>query len=171
MVMVFKKRPSKEKIINICLNALIALFSIVLLISIYIGVQIRILDHDYANFFGYSMFEVQSESMEETISVGDWIIIKLNSKIQLKDIITFKVEDDYITHRVVEIHQGTYITKGDNNNGKDDPVDETAVVGKVVKTLHGGAGADPPHRPPAGNPAGQHHVHRGAADHPGGGGR
>ncbi|MDD4795667.1 MAG: S24 family peptidase [Bacilli bacterium] len=135
--MALKTKLSKEKTINLSLNILIGLFSIILLISIYTGVQIRLLNHDYANFFGYSMFEVQTDSMEETISAGDWIIVKLNSKIKLNDIITFKVNDDYITHRVVEIHSGTYITMGDANSGKDDPVDQSQVVGKVTKTLPG----------------------------------
>ncbi|MDD4187912.1 MAG: S24 family peptidase [Bacilli bacterium] len=135
--MALKLRLSKEKIINLSLNILIGLFSIILLISIYTGVQIKILDQDYANFFGYSMFEVQTNSMEETISAGDWIIVKLNPKIELNDIITFKVKDDYITHRVVEIHSGTYITMGDANSGKDDPVDQSQVVGKVSKILPG----------------------------------
>ncbi|MDD2504944.1 MAG: signal peptidase I [Bacilli bacterium] len=135
--MALNKNLSKEKIINYFLNALIALFSIVLMFSIYVGVQIKILNHDYANFFGYSMFEVQTDSMKDIISSGDWVIVKLNPKVQLKDIITFKVKDDYITHRVVEIHKGTYITQGDNNTGKDEPVDHSQVVGKVVKTLPG----------------------------------
>lgn len=135
--MALKKRITKEKIINIILNALIALFSIILMISIYTGVQIRILGHDYANFFGYSMFEVQTKSMEDTISAGDWIIVKLGSKVKLNDVITYKKGKEYITHRLVDIHNGTYVTKGDANSGKDDPIEPNQVVGKVDKILPG----------------------------------
>ncbi len=135
--MALKERITKEKIINVVLNTLIALFSIILMISIYTGVQIKLLGHDYANFFGYSMFEVQTKSMEETISAGDWIIVKLGSKVKLNDVITYKQDNEYITHRLVDIHNGTYVTQGDANNAKDDPIDQSQVIGKLDKILPG----------------------------------
>ena len=53
-----KKRGLYEKIINIILDVLIIVFGIILLISIYNNVQIKILGNDYSSFFGYSTFEV-----------------------------------------------------------------------------------------------------------------
>ena len=125
----------KEKLINILLNCLIVIFGIILMISIYTGVQIKLLGHDYANFFGYSTFEVQTNSMGDVVSAGDWIIVKITSNIKLDDIVTYQLKDDFITHRVIAIHNGTYITKGDANNAKDEPVDQSQIVGKNVKTL------------------------------------
>lgn len=131
------KKGLISKINNFFLNILIGILSIILLITTYTGVQVKLLGQDYANFFGYTMFEVQTDSMEETIYSGDWIIVKFKSKVKLNDIVTYKLDKEYITHRVVEIHNGTYITKGDANSGKDVPVDQTQIVGKVTKILSG----------------------------------
>lgn len=126
-----------EKVANISLNILIGIFAIILLVFIYSGFQVKILKNDYANFFGYSMFEVQTGSMSDYINAGDWIILKLTKDVDTKDVITYKQDGNYITHRVVEIYNGTYITKGDANNTKDDPIDQSQIVGKVVKVLGG----------------------------------
>ena len=127
-----KKIISTKKIINFLLNILIFIFGIILLISIYTGVQTKILGNDYANFFGYSIFEVQTGSMTGTINAGDWIIVNLTRNVKLNDIITYKLGGDYITHRIIEVYNGSYITKGDANTGKDDPIEQNQVVGKVV---------------------------------------
>ncbi len=132
-----KKNKLVGKIIDCTLNILIVLFAIFLLISMYTAVQVRILKNEYANFFGYSLFEVQTGSMHGTIEAGDWIVVKATKDVKRDDIITYKHGKDFITHRVVEIYKGSYVTKGDANNSKDEPIDRDQVVGRVVKTLHG----------------------------------
>lgn len=133
--MMSKNKKIIEKVINILLNILIFIFGIVLLISIYIGVQTRILKKDYNDFFGYSIFEVQTGSMADAISAGDWIIVKLTQEVELNDIITYEYNGEYITHRVIEIYNDTYITKGDANSSKDEPLKQGQILGKVVITL------------------------------------
>ena len=132
-----KKNKLVGKIIDYTLNILIVLFAIFLLVSMYTAVQVRVLKNEYANFFGYSLFEVQTGSMHGTIEAGDWIIVKSTKDVKTNDIITYKHGKDFITHRVVEIYKGSYVTKGDANNTKDDAIDRDQVVGRVVKTLHG----------------------------------
>lgn len=124
-----------QKIINYILDFFIFVFTVILLISLYINIQTKILKNPYANFFGYSMFEVQTGSMYDQINIGDWIIVKLNEKINLNDIITFESNGSYVTHRVIEIYGDTYITKGDANNSKDEPISGSSIVGKVVNIL------------------------------------
>ena len=126
-----------EKITNIILNILIFIFGIVLLISIYNNIQVKILGNDYSSFFGYSIFEVQTGSMGEAVEPGDWIVVKYSKNIKLDDIITFKQDGEFITHRVIEAYQGTYVTRGDANDAKDDPITQEQIVGKVVKVLPG----------------------------------
>ncbi len=36
----------------------------------------------------------------------------------------------FITHRIVEVGNGTYITKGDANNTEDKPVEQEQIIGK-----------------------------------------
>ncbi len=126
-----------EKITNVIMNILIFIFGIILLISIYNNIQVKILGNDYASFFGYSLFEVQTGSMSGTIEAGDWIVVKYNKNIEVDDIITFKQNGEFITHRVIESYNGTYITKGDVNNTEDEPISKEQVVGEVVKVLPG----------------------------------
>ena len=132
-----KKRGIYEKIINIILDILIVIFGIFLLISIYNNVQIKILGNKYSSFFGYTTFEVQTGSMADTINPGDWIVVKVTKNIKLDDIITYSQKGDFITHRVVETYKDSYITKGDANNSKDDAINKSQIVGKVVKILPG----------------------------------
>lgn len=124
-----------QKIINYILDFFIFVFTVILLISLYINIQTKILKNPYANFFGYSMFEVQTGSMYDQINIGDWIIVKLNEKINLNDIITYESNGSFVTHRVIEIYGDTYITKGDANNSKDEPISGSSIVGKVVNIL------------------------------------
>jgi len=127
-----KKNNQTEKIINFILNILIIFSGVILLISIYTGVQTKILGNNYPNFFGMSLFEVQTGSMSDTINPGDWIVVKLTQNVNLNDIITYQKEDDYITHRVIEINKAGYVTKGDANSSKDEPITKDKIVGKVI---------------------------------------
>lgn len=132
-----KKRGIYEKITNIILDFLIVIFGIFLLISIYNNVQINMLGNEYSSFFGYSTFEVQTGSMADTINPGDWIVVKITKDVELEDIITYSHDGEFITHRVVERYKDSFVTKGDANNGKDDPISKNQVVGKVIKILPG----------------------------------
>ena len=129
------KKMIIKKIINIVLDILIVLLGIILLITIYNNIQVNILGNDYASFFGHSVFEVQTGSMEPEISAGDWIVVKYDNNIKLKDIVTFEHKDEFITHRVIEAYNDTFVTKGDANNAKDSPINKDQIVGKVVKIL------------------------------------
>lgn len=126
-----------EKIVNFLLNILLVIFGFVLLISIYTGVQTRVLKKEYSDFFGYSIFEVQTGSMAKTINAGDWILVKLTDDVGLNDIVTYKYGEEFITHRIIEVYNGTYVTKGDANSSKDKPISSDQIIGKVVKTVGG----------------------------------
>lgn len=129
------KRGIYEKIINMILDILIVIFAFFLLVFIYNNVQVKILGNEYSSFFGYSTFEVQTGSMANTINPGDWIIVKITKNVKLDDIITYSQKGDFITHRVVETYKDSFITKGDANNSKDDVINKSQIVGKVVKIL------------------------------------
>ncbi|MDD3187243.1 MAG: signal peptidase I [Bacilli bacterium] len=124
-----------EKIMNTTLNVLIFLFAIILVITIYTSFQTKVLKNDYNNFFGYSLFEVQTGSMSPTIEAGDWIIVKITNNVKLDDIVTYKLGNDFVTHRVIEGYSDTFVTKGDANNAKDDPITKSQIVGRVTKIL------------------------------------
>lgn len=77
------------------------------------------------NFFGIKTFVIISGSMEPNLKISDIVIIKRCEQNELKenDIISFRSGQSVITHRInkiIETENGVeYITKGDNNNIKD----------------------------------------------------
>lgn len=126
-----------EKLLNILLDIFIGIFGVILLITVYNSIQTKVFKNDYSKLFGYSTFEVVTGSMAPTIEAGDYIIVKYTNDIKLNDIVTYKKNDDFITHRVREKYNDIYVTKGDANNTKDDAINKSQIVGKVVKILPG----------------------------------
>lgn len=87
-------------------------------------------------FFGFTFFEVATGSMADTIQVGDGVLVEITKDVKENDIIVYKEEENFITHRFVEINEdGELITKGDANNAKDQPIKIDKVLGKVVYIL------------------------------------
>ncbi len=122
-----------RKCFKIFLNILIVIIGLFLLLSIYNFVNIKIMNKDYTNYFGYTFMNISSGSMEPTIKVKDYVIIKLNNKNYKKDdIVTFKSDNSIITHRIKTINKNTIITKGDANNTEDPPIQKKDIIGKVV---------------------------------------
>ena len=120
-----------DKLINVVLDIAIFIFGVILLITLYNNIQVKILKNTYSSFFGYSIFGVQTGSMADAINAGDWIIVRNSNEIKVNDVVTYYRDGDFITHRVVEAYNGTYITK----NAKDEPISRDQIVGKVVKIL------------------------------------
>lgn len=132
-----KNKRIASKIIDYVLDVLIVFFVLFLFVSMYTAIQVKIFKNDYADFFGYSMFEVQTGSMHGTIEIGDWIITKRDTDFKVGEIVTYKNGNDYITHRIIESYGGTFVTKGDVNNSNDDAIDKDQIIGRVVNILHG----------------------------------
>ena len=124
-----------KKICNIFLDILIGIFGVILVVTIYNDIQVKVFNKDYADFFGYSTFEVQTGSMAPAINANDLIIVKESDSFKIRDIVTYKKGNDFITHRVVESYKETYVTRGDANNAKDEAITKDQIVGKVVKVI------------------------------------
>ena len=87
-------------------------------------------------FFGFTFFEVATGSMKDTIQIGDGVLVEITKDVKENDIIVYKEEENFITHRLIEINEnGDLITKGDANNSKDQPIKIDKVLGKVVYIL------------------------------------
>ena len=122
-----------EKITKYFTNVLLGIVIIAIFFALYSFIQLVILEKDYVNYFGYTLFEVQSGSMSPTINVDDMLLVKLTTDIKKGDIITYKNEENFITHRVIEANGDKIITKGDSNNSEDKRINKDAVLGKIVK--------------------------------------
>ena len=103
------------------------LFYIVLVImalySTFIIMQKIIWRDKTPEFMGYKNFVILTGSMKPTLNSGDIVVVKESNDIKENDIISFKVDNSVITHRVYDIYKENgkvyYITKGDANTGTD----------------------------------------------------
>lgn len=109
---------------------------IFLIVVLYCYAQLKIFNKDYINLCGYTVFRVITGSMADTIKPQDVVILKITKDVQVNDIITYKSDNDFITHRIIDKNKDEIITKGDANTSKDNPITEDLVVGKVIYIIN-----------------------------------
>ena len=73
--------------------------------------------------------------MRDTLQVNDYIIVRKSNNYKVGDIVTYRLEDKTITHRIVEVNGSKIITKGDANFNIDKSISKKQIVGKVI--FHG----------------------------------
>ena len=121
---------------NIIINLIIFVLGIIAILVIWTSIQLNVQNKEYANIFGYSIFSTETGSMAPTMKKGDIVIVKIGEQVQEQDIITYKQEKSFITHRIIKKEGNSIIAKGDNNNTQDEPIQEDAVIGKVVHIIN-----------------------------------
>lgn len=104
-------------------------------IVIYSFISTQILKKDYTNIFGYTYYSVATGSMKPVISPNDLIFVKITKNVSKGDIITFKDSASIVTHRLIDINNNKYITKGDANNTSDTGISKSDIIGKVVYVI------------------------------------
>ena len=88
--------------------------------------------------FGYSVMVVKTGSMYPNLKPNDLIIIKTKKQYKTNDIITFEDGNSFTTHRIIEVAENGFITKGDANNSPDiNAVETHRVEGKVIGKVGG----------------------------------
>lgn len=112
------------------------LLFIVLLVTLFSVIAMKASGGE-ASVFGYQLKTVLSGSMEPEIQTGSIVAIKnANGQVtfQKGDIITFRTNDDMIvTHRIAEVEDGQYVTKGDANDAADaEQVSQENVIGEYT---------------------------------------
>lgn len=91
-----------------------------------------------SGLFKYYLVSIGSNSMRESISIGDAVIIKkTNDNINEEDIVAYKFENRIIVHRVYKKKNlGSnilYQTKGDNNESPDNYyITKEDIIGKII---------------------------------------
>lgn len=129
-----------KKIINYILTTITILLFVLTFTILIVGIKAN-KENKIAKIFGYSYSVVPTNSMEDTINIGDIVISKEKnfSEIKIDDIVVFYSPEKkiHIVHRVIDIDSdGNLITKGDNNSNVDEEVVlEENYVGTIVKII------------------------------------
>ena len=148
------KKVQKRKLIRrILVKVIYILLLPIILWELIIVIKTIKNPNETPDVFGIKRFTIISGSMEPNISVNDLVIIKKVEKSEIKkgDIISFKINGEIITHRVINIETDTngeilYTTQGDANNIQDynkitfeniegKYIGKIPKVGKIVITL------------------------------------
>lgn len=123
-----------KKAVKITLDLLTyAIFALLLFVAVIKFDTILKKDNKYVSLLGYSIFNVATGSMSPAINQDDIILVKSHKDYYIDDIITYKKGDDFITHRIIDINENGFVTKGDGNNAIDGTIKKEIVIGKVVK--------------------------------------
>lgn len=113
----------------------VLLLSVIIFTSVDIGALQEVSQHP--EYFYAS--ETIGFSMYPQVYTGDMFIVQTvehpDFEVNVGDIIVFNSGHSNVGHRVLEIHQNYYVTKGDNNRGYE-TVYLSQVIGKVYKTIY-----------------------------------
>ena len=80
----------------------------------------------------YYIFQIATGSMEHELVAGDYIVVEKTDNYKVGDIITYREDGYYITHRINQMDENKIITKGDANNSSDSPISKDKIVGKFL---------------------------------------
>lgn len=148
------KKVQKRKLIRrILVKVIYILLLPIILWELIIVIKTIKNPNETPDVFGIKTFTIISGSMEPNISINDLVIIKEVDKSEIKkgDIVSFKINGEIITHRVINVETDTngeplYTTQGDANNIQDynkvkfeniegKYIGKIPKVGKIVITL------------------------------------
>lgn len=101
-------------------------------INIYLANAKSLVGNQLPMPFGYGAAIVLSGSMEPEFSKGDLIIVEEASEFAINDIVVFQDGSSLVVHRIIAIDGETVTTKGDANNVADNPIELSALKGKVL---------------------------------------
>ena len=121
------KKSQKRKLIGkILVKVIYILLLPIILWELIIVIKTIKNPNETPDVFGIKTFTIISGSMGPNISVNDLVIIKEVEKSEIKkgDIISFRINGETITHRVINIETDMngeilYTTQGDANNVQD----------------------------------------------------
>lgn len=113
---------------------ILAIFTDVLLISIVLYLGVAIIFNN-TNKLPLQFRVVLSDSMSEVFPSKSVILVKKVNLDRLRegDIISYQSNSDVVSHRIVELTENYFVTKGDSNQNNDnEPVYKYQIIGKVI---------------------------------------
>ncbi len=110
---------------------MIVVISLVIGLSIYSWNARRVVGNSLPMPFGIGSSVVLSGSMEPTLRINDLVFVKAAESYEVGDVVVYQ-GSLLVIHRIVSIDGTRVVTKGDNNNTADDPIELSQIKGKLV---------------------------------------
>ncbi len=111
---------------------------ILLFLSIFIGTSVyalnarRVFHNAMPMPLGIGSSIVLSGSMEPTLSVNDLVLVHAQEAYEIGDVVVYQAGSSLIIHRIIEIRDEGFVTKGDANNTDDGVISPEAVKGRMI---------------------------------------
>lgn len=113
------------------LKNLLLIFLIIILLLVCYSKYIR--KDSITKLFGKGFLIIVTGSMYPNIEAKELVIISEKPEYKVGDIITYLDEDEMlVTHRITELNNNTFISKGDKNNIEDGEHEKSSIQGKVI---------------------------------------
>lgn len=125
-------------LLNILRVALTVILCMVLLANLWLLASRLLLHEALPKLFGYSQAIVLSGSMEPAFSAGDMLIFEEAPRYAVRDVVIFRQDDAFVTHRIVREENGGFVTQGDANNAADKAlVEPSRIEGRMIAVIPG----------------------------------
>lgn len=131
-----ERKKQMNKILKICAKSIY--YSVIVVLIILLLNNLLMKSDKLFKLVRFRSYTISSRCMEPKILPGDLVIVESVNTQSLKngEIITFNSNNSIVTHRIIEIENRVFKTKGDNKNVKDDDlVYKNEVIGRVVKII------------------------------------
>ena len=122
---------------TIARTVLIVFVSLVVGINLYNWNARSLMGNALPMPMGYGAAVVLTGSMEPTIQADDLILVAERDSYDVDDIVVYQSGSILVVHRVVEMDELTFTTKGDANNTPDEPVRKEMIKGEVIACIPG----------------------------------
>ena len=126
------KSPARTKWITALRRLLLIVCGTVLGVNVYMANARSLVGNQLPMPFGIGAAIVLSGSMEPEFSEGDLIVVKETEQYKQNDIVVFQDGNSLVVHRIINIDGETITTKGDANKSADEPINVSAIKGKVL---------------------------------------
>ena len=136
---------TKTKLVFKILSWIVLITTLLVILILSVFILSRLVNkNNYSKAFGYSLFEVTSNSMYPYLEQGDLILVKERNKDEYlpEMVITYQptMGDTPITHKIIERNGDIIITKGINeetNKDNDEPFYVDQIIGEVIGVYKG----------------------------------
>ena len=127
-----KQFSKPKKLKGVFRLLLLILCGVILGVNVYLANANSLVGNQLPMPFGYGATVVLSGSMEPEFSKGDLIVVNETDTYEVNDIVVFQDGNSLVVHRIINIDGETITTKGDANKSADEPINISAVKGKVL---------------------------------------